>query len=109
MNAVEIRGLSHAYRGKTALDNITLNLPQGLGKNLYPTLSVRDNIAFHARLFGLNRRERDERIARLLAATGLTPFAERAAGKLSGGMKQKLSLCCALVRDILAARLGVVL
>ncbi len=156
MNAVEIRGLSHAYRGKTALDNITLNLPQGasigmigpdgvgkstllaliagvktiqkgsvrvlgadparrrereallpriafmpqgLGKNLYPTLSVRDNIAFHARLFGLNRRERDERIARLLAATGLTPFAERAAGKLSGGMKQKLSLCCALVHD----------
>ena len=156
MNAVEIRGLSHAYRGKTALDNITLSLPQGasigmigpdgvgkstllaliagvktiqkgsvrvlgadparrrereallpriafmpqgLGKNLYPTLSVRDNIAFHARLFGLNRRERDERIARLLAATGLTPFAERAAGKLSGGMKQKLSLCCALVHD----------
>ncbi len=156
MNAVEIRGLSHAYRGKTALDNITLSLPQGasigmigpdgvgkstllalmagvktiqkgsvrvlgadparrrereallpriafmpqgLGKNLYPTLSVRDNVAFHARLFGLNRHERDERIARLLAATGLTPFAGRAAGKLSGGMKQKLSLCCALVHD----------
>ena len=156
MNAVEIRGLSHSYRGKTALDNITLSLPQGasigmigpdgvgkstllaliagvktiqkgsvrvlgadparrrereallpriafmpqgLGKNLYPTLSVRDNVAFHARLFGLNRREREERIARLLAATGLTPFAERAAGKLSGGMKQKLSLCCALVHD----------
>ena len=156
MNAVEIRGLSHSYRGKTALDNITLSLPQGasigmigpdgvgkstllaliagvktiqkgsvrvlgadparrrereallpriafmpqgLGKNLYPTLSVHDNVAFHARLFGLNRREREERIARLLAATGLTPFAERAAGKLSGGMKQKLSLCCALVHD----------
>ena len=156
MNAVEIRGLSHAYRGKTALDNITLSLPQGasigmigpdgvgkstllalmagvktiqkgsvrvlgadparrrereallpriafmpqgLGKNLYPTLSVHDNVAFHARLFGLNRREREERIARLLDATGLTPFAERAAGKLSGGMKQKLSLCCALVHD----------
>ena len=156
MNAVEIRGLSHSYRGKTALDNITLSLPQGasigmigpdgvgkstllaliagvktiqkgsvrvlgadparrrereallpriafmpqgLGKNLYPTLSVHDNVAFHARLFGLNRREREERIARLLDATGLTPFAERAAGKLSGGMKQKLSLCCALVHD----------
>jgi hypothetical protein len=156
VNAVEIRGLSHSYRGKTALDNITLSLPQGasigmigpdgvgkstllaliagvktiqkgsvrvlgadparrrereallpriafmpqgLGKNLYPTLSVHDNVAFHARLFGLNRREREERIARLLDATGLTPFADRAAGKLSGGMKQKLSLCCALVHD----------
>ena len=74
-------------------------MPQGLGKNLYPTLSVYENIDFHARLFGLNAVERKARIARLLAATGLAPFPNRAAGKLSGGMKQKLSLCCALVHS----------
>ena len=74
-------------------------MPQGLGKNLYPTLSVYENIDFHARLFGLNAVERQARIARLLAATGLAPFPDRAAGKLSGGMKQKLSLCCALVHS----------
>ena len=156
MNAVEIRGLSHSYRGKTALDNITLSLPQGasigmigpdgvgkstllaliagvktiqkgsvrvlgadparrrereallpriafmpqgLSKNLYPTLSVHDNVAFHARLFGLNKHQRKQHIERLMQSTGLAPFAGRAAGKLSGGMKQKLSLCCALVHD----------
>ncbi|MGV6988913.1 ribosome-associated ATPase/putative transporter RbbA [Testudinibacter sp. P80/BLE/0925] len=74
-------------------------MPQGLGKNLYPTLSIDENIDFHARLFGLNRRQRKQRIRRLLQATGLLPFRERAAGKLSGGMKQKLSLCCALVHN----------
>lgn len=74
-------------------------MPQGLGKNLYLTLSVYENIDFHARLFGLNKLQRYERIQRLLNATGLSPFANRAAGKLSGGMKQKLSLCCALVHS----------
>ena len=74
-------------------------MPQGLGKNLYPTLTVRENIDFHARLFGLSAAERKTRIARLLEATGLAPFPDRAAGKLSGGMKQKLSLCCALVHS----------
>lgn len=74
-------------------------MPQGLGKNLYPTLSINENIEFHANLYGLSRRERKNRIARLLAATGLQPFADRPAGKLSGGMKQKLSLCCALVHS----------
>ncbi|MCW1844093.1 ribosome-associated ATPase/putative transporter RbbA [Prosthecomicrobium hirschii] len=74
-------------------------MPQGLGRNLYPTLSVTENIAFHAALFGLTPAERDARVDRLLAATGLAPFADRPAGKLSGGMKQKLSLCCALVHD----------
>ncbi|MBT9290486.1 ribosome-associated ATPase/putative transporter RbbA [Prosthecodimorpha staleyi] len=74
-------------------------MPQGLGRNLYPTLSVTENIAFHAALFGLTPAERDARVHRLLAATGLAPFADRPAGKLSGGMKQKLSLCCALVHD----------
>ncbi|MDO4640240.1 MAG: ribosome-associated ATPase/putative transporter RbbA [Neisseria sp.] len=74
-------------------------MPQGLGKNLYPTLSVYENVDFHARLFGLKAKERKTRIGRLLEATGLAPFPDRAAGKLSGGMKQKLSLCCALVHS----------
>lgn len=74
-------------------------MPQGLGKNLYPTLSIDENIEFHARLFGLNQQQRQARIDRLLRATGLLPFRNRAAGKLSGGMKQKLSLCCALVHS----------
>ena len=74
-------------------------MPQGLGRNLYPTLSVYENIEFHARLFGLPAAERQQRIQWLLQATGLAPFPDRAAGKLSGGMKQKLSLCCALVHS----------
>lgn len=72
-------------------------MPQGLGHNLYPTLSIYENIDFHARLFGLSPANRQARTQRLMQATRLAPFADRAAGKLSGGMKQKLSLCCALV------------
>uniref|UniRef100_Q07HJ9 ABC transporter related n=1 Tax=Rhodopseudomonas palustris (strain BisA53) TaxID=316055 RepID=Q07HJ9_RHOP5 len=74
-------------------------MPQGLGKNLYPTLSVFENIDFFGRLFGHGKREREARIAELLQSTGLAPFADRPAGKLSGGMKQKLGLCCALIHD----------
>jgi ribosome-dependent ATPase len=74
-------------------------MPQGLGRNLYPTLSVRENVDFFGRLFGESRNERDKRIAELLEATGLAPFADRPAAKLSGGMKQKLGLCCALIHD----------
>ena len=74
-------------------------MPQGLGRNLYPTLSVFENVDFFGRLFGHDRAERERRIAELLEATGLAPFADRPAGKLSGGMKQKLSLCCALIHD----------
>ncbi|QEY26577.1 ribosome-associated ATPase/putative transporter RbbA [Neisseria zalophi] len=74
-------------------------MPQGLGRNLYPTLSVYENIDFHARLFGLDAERRKARITRLLKATRLDPFPDRPAGKLSGGMKQKLSLCCALVHE----------
>ncbi|KVR92312.1 ribosome-associated ATPase/putative transporter RbbA [Burkholderia vietnamiensis] len=74
-------------------------MPQGLGRNLYPTLSVYENIDFFARLFGLDARARAARIQRLLDATGLAPFPDRPAGKLSGGMKQKLGLCCALVHN----------
>jgi len=74
-------------------------MPQGLGKNLYPTLSVLENMDFFGRLFGQSATERARRIRELLAATGLSPFADRPAGKLSGGMKQKLGLCCALIHD----------
>ncbi len=74
-------------------------MPQGLGRNLYPTLSVFENVDFFGRLFGHAAAERRRRITELLAATGLAPFADRAAMKLSGGMKQKLGLCCALVHD----------
>jgi ribosome-dependent ATPase len=74
-------------------------MPQGLGKNLYFELSVRDNIDFMAQLFGLSREERPARIQGLLEATGLAPFPDRPAGKLSGGMKQKVGLCGALVHD----------
>ncbi|WP_244221552.1 ribosome-associated ATPase/putative transporter RbbA [Corallococcus exercitus] len=74
-------------------------MPQGLGKNLYLELSVYDNVDFMARLFGLSPEERKARVPELLAATGLGKFAERPAGKLSGGMKQKVGLCGALVHD----------
>ncbi len=74
-------------------------MPQGLGRNLYPTLSVAENIDFFGRLFGHDRAERERRIATLTEATGLAPFLDRPAGKLSGGMKQKLSLCCSLIHD----------
>ncbi|QSQ25258.1 ribosome-associated ATPase/putative transporter RbbA [Pyxidicoccus parkwayensis] len=74
-------------------------MPQGLGKNLYLELSVYDNVDFMARLFGLSPEERKVRIPQLLEATGLAKFAARPAGKLSGGMKQKVGLCGALVHD----------
>ena len=74
-------------------------MPQGLGKNLYPTLSVEENLQFFGRLFGHNAAERRHRIDDLTRSTGLQPFLLRPAGKLSGGMKQKLGLCCALIHD----------
>ena len=74
-------------------------MPQGLGKNLYPTLSVFENLDFFGRLFGQGRAERERRIADLTESTGLARFLNRPAGKLSGGMKQKLGLCCALIHD----------
>jgi ribosome-dependent ATPase len=74
-------------------------MPQGLGRNLYMDLSVAENLHFFGRLFGQREAERRARIATLLQATGLAPFPDRPAGKLSGGMKQKLGLCCALIHD----------
>ncbi len=74
-------------------------MPQGLGRNLYPSLSIRENLDFFGRLFGQDRATRAARIAELTQATGLAPFADRPAMNLSGGMKQKLGLCCALIHE----------
>lgn len=72
-------------------------MPQGLGRNLYPDLSVAETVAFFAQLFGRDGATRAQRVEPLLAGTGLAPFPDRRARQLSGGMKQKLGLCCALV------------
>jgi len=74
-------------------------MPQGLGRNLYPTLSIEENLQFFARLFGHDAAERRRRIDDLTRRTGLYPFLSRPVGQLSGGMKQKLGLCCALIHD----------
>jgi len=74
-------------------------MPQGLGRNLYHDLTLQENLDFFGKLFGLNKSERKARIAQLTRATGLDAFMNRPAGKLSGGMKQKLGLCAALIHD----------
>ncbi|MFW3896402.1 ribosome-associated ATPase/putative transporter RbbA [Pseudomonas bharatica] len=90
-----IRKRSH----RASLYPLIAFMPQGLGGNLYPDLSISENIRFFATLFGLSRSECDARMQTLLEATDLARFAERPAGKLSGGMKQKLGLCCALIHE----------
>jgi ABC-2 type transport system ATP-binding protein len=64
---------------------------------LYSDLTVAENMAFYSDLFGVTGRERDELTARLLRMTRMEPFQKRPAGKLSGGMKQKLALMCTLL------------
>ncbi|NUB25713.1 ribosome-associated ATPase/putative transporter RbbA [Azospirillum brasilense] len=97
---VEVLGGSMAAaRHRRAVCPRIAYMPQGLGKNLYPTLSIAENLDFFGRLFGQGRAERRRRIADLTRSTGLAPFLDRPAGKLSGGMKQKLGLCCALIHD----------
>ncbi len=89
-------------KDKTHRQNVCTRIaymPQGLGKNLYPTLSVEENLQFFARLFGNDAAERRRRIDELTKSTGLYPFLSRPAGRLSGGMKQKVSLCSALIHD----------
>ncbi|MGY0788460.1 ribosome-associated ATPase/putative transporter RbbA [Azospirillum argentinense] len=97
---VEVLGGSMARaRHRRAVCPRIAYMPQGLGKNLYPTLSIAENLDFFGRLFGQGGAERRRRIADLTQSTGLAPFLDRPAGKLSGGMKQKLGLCCALIHD----------
>jgi ribosome-dependent ATPase len=100
LGRVEVLGGDMARRlhRQAVCPNIAF-MPQGLGKNLYPTLSVEENLQFFARLFGHDVSERRRRIDELTRSTGLLPFLARPVGKLSGGMKQKLGLCCALIHD----------
>jgi ribosome-dependent ATPase len=97
---VEVLGgnINQRHHRQTVCPRIAY-MPQGLGKNLYPTLSVFENIDFFGRLFGQTTAERQARINHLVTNTGLAQFCDRPAGKLSGGMKQKLGLCCALIHD----------
>ncbi|WP_340120073.1 ribosome-associated ATPase/putative transporter RbbA [Pelagibius sp. 7325] len=88
-----------ARRHREAVQPRIAYMPQGLGKNLYMDLTVAENLHFFGRLFGQDAKERRRRIDSLLKSTGLDPFPNRRAGKLSGGMKQKLGLCCALIHD----------
>ena len=98
--AVEVlEGSMADARHRRAVCTRIAYMPQGLGKNLYQEISVAENLTFFGTLFGLAPSEREMRIHQLAAATGLHPFLDRPAGKLSGGMKQKLGLCCALIHD----------
>jgi ABC-2 type transport system ATP-binding protein len=72
-------------------------MPQRFG--LYEDLSVQENLDLYADLHGVSREQRAERYPRLMEMTALAPFRDRLAGKLSGGMKQKLGLACTLVRS----------
>ena len=92
--SVAIEGLDVVANPELARAQISY-MPQRFG--LYEDLTVDENIEFFAELFGIDRRDRDQRAARLLAASGMTPFRDRRAGQLSGGMKQKLGLTCSLI------------
>jgi len=87
-------GLDIATEAETAKHKLSY-MPQRFG--LYEELTVAENIRFYAKIFGIDSQERDENSARLLAAAGMGEFVKRQAGKLSGGMKQKLGLICALI------------
>ncbi len=97
---VEVLGGNMAdFRHRNRLCPRIAYMPQGLGRNLYATLSVAENLDFFGALFGHDRRQRQQRIAQLTTSTGLRPFLQRPVNQLSGGMKQKLGLCCALIHD----------
>ena len=81
--------------GEASAQTLIGYMPQKFG--LYEDLSVMENFLLYADLFGLGEVERQARFTELLAMTDLTKFTERPAGKLSGGMKQKLGLACALL------------
>ena len=85
----------HTVREARAVSNDIGYMSQRFG--LYPDLTVAENIAFYADVYGVPHRGREEKVERLLAFSNLTPFRKRLAGNLSGGMKQKLGLACALI------------
>jgi ABC-2 type transport system ATP-binding protein len=85
----------HVFREAEAIKEEIGYMSQKFG--LYPDLSVQENIDFYADIYDVPRRGREKRIDELLAFSNLTPFKKRFAGNLSGGMKQKLGLACALI------------
>ena len=85
----------HTVREARAVSNDIGYMSQRFG--LYTDLTVAENIHFYADIYGVPRRGREEKIEQLLAFSNLTPFRKRQAGNLSGGMKQKLGLACALI------------
>jgi ABC-2 type transport system ATP-binding protein len=92
--SIAIEGLDVVENPELARAQISY-MPQRFG--LYEDLTVDENIEFFAELFGIDRRDRERRAERLLEASGMTPFRDRRAGQLSGGMKQKLGLTCSLI------------
>ena len=93
---LEVLGIDVAAHPQAVQDRISY-MPQRFG--LYEDLSVQENLDLYANLHGVPPAERSRRFARLLAMTDLVRFTARPAGKLSGGMKQKLGLACTLVRS----------
>ncbi|WP_294946047.1 ATP-binding cassette domain-containing protein [Sulfurivirga sp.] len=95
VNGVHVDSERSAERIKSSLGL----MPQGLGLNLYPTLSVEENLDFFAGLRNVPKAVARQRKTQLLQMTGLTPFRDRAMQHLSGGMQQKLGLICALIHE----------
>jgi ABC-2 type transport system ATP-binding protein len=92
--SIEVEGTDVVARPEEVRQRISY-MPQRFA--LYEDLTVDENIRFYADVFEVPRRLREERAARLLAASGMSAFRTRLAGQLSGGMKQKLGLTCALI------------
>jgi ABC-2 type transport system ATP-binding protein len=91
-----VLGLDASTQPQAIQDRISY-MPQRFG--LYEDLSVQENLDLYADLHGVTEQQRAERYPRLMEMTALAPFLDRLAGKLSGGMKQKLGLACTLVRS----------
>ena len=85
----------HIVKDAEPLKNHIAYMSQRFG--LYEDLTVLENIFFYADIYSIPKSEREGKIDKLLGFSGLTPFKDRLAGKLSGGMKQKLGLACALI------------
>jgi len=93
---IEVAGVNVRARPQQVQDRIGY-MPQRFG--LYEDLSVQENLDLYADLHGISAQARVKRYERLMEMTALGPFRERLAGRLSGGMKQKLGLACTLVRS----------
>lgn len=94
--SLSVLGINVAADPQSVQDRISY-MPQRFG--LYEDLSVQENLDLYADLHGVPQEERKERFSRMLEMTDMARFTERPAGKLSGGMKQKLGLACTLVRS----------